>query len=86
MRCHLLPSEVATYWFPTQALRLSMPSAEILVSEGLIMREELQIHRLSDVSLLTKLTSGIREYDRRRGDLYPFAAVCNALVNTFINL
>jgi len=45
MRCHLNPSEVATYWLPSQALRLSIPSAESLVSEGLVLREELQIHR-----------------------------------------
>ena len=42
-----MPSEVATYWLPSQALRLSISSAETLVSEGLVLREELQIHRWS---------------------------------------
>ena len=86
MRCHLEPSQVATYWLPSQALRLSIPSAEILVSEGLVIREELQLHRGSRWPYPHELRLGTLEFDRRRGDLYPFAAVCNAMVNTVINL
>ena len=52
MRCHLTPEEVATYWLDSQALRLSISSAEVLVANGIVMREELQLYRLLDPASL----------------------------------